>query len=421
MPTLEGCWGRQMRVIVIGAGTGGLCLAHGLRASGIDVRVYERDHTPTDRLQGYRLNISTTGNRALAACLPKDNYERFVAASAKASTAVSFLDQQLKRLLCMDVPAVDRASLESNRPVSRIALRKVLLDGMEDLTSFGRTFKAYEDGPGGQVIAKFEDGSTAGGDVLVGADGASSRVARQLLPQARRVDTGVVAISGRFPLDETARRETPAAVLRGPTLIMGPPGRFMFASAIEYPPEAVTIYDSDEYVMWGFSIRRQLLGPDCVPEQLDAEAARALVLQQTQGWAPALRHMVERADPAFMTAFAVKSAVPVEPWPTRNVTLLGDALHNMTPFRGKGANTALRDAGALRKALVAVTTEKAGLIPTLASYEKEMIEEGFSAVRASLANMERLHSDSPLARFAAKTWFHLADAIPPLQKALRAD
>jgi hypothetical protein len=37
-----------------------------------------------------------------------------------------------------------------------------------------------------------------------------------------------------------------------------------------------------------------------------------------------------------------------------------------------------------------------------------MIQHGFAAVRASLANMERLHSRSPLARLAAKTWFHLA-------------
>jgi len=57
-------------VIIIGAGTGGLCLAHGLRASGLEVRVFERDETPADRLQGYRLNISATGNRALGDCLP---------------------------------------------------------------------------------------------------------------------------------------------------------------------------------------------------------------------------------------------------------------------------------------------------------------------------------------------------------------
>jgi 2-polyprenyl-6-methoxyphenol hydroxylase-like FAD-dependent oxidoreductase len=60
----------NLEVLVIGAGTGGLCLAHGLLASGLKVRVFERDRTPTDRLQGCRLHISATGNRALQACLP---------------------------------------------------------------------------------------------------------------------------------------------------------------------------------------------------------------------------------------------------------------------------------------------------------------------------------------------------------------
>lgn len=83
-------------------------------------------------------------------------------------------------------------------------------------------------------------------------DGAGSRVRGQLLPQAQRIDTGIVAVSGRFALDEAARRETPEAVFRGPTLFMGPPGRFMFASAVQYPQGQTSLYDRDEYVMWGF-------------------------------------------------------------------------------------------------------------------------------------------------------------------------
>ena len=124
-------------VIIIGAGTGGLCLAHGLRASGLEVRVFERDETPADRLQGYRLNISATGNRALDDCLPPANYQRFIGASARSSTGVFFYDHHLRRLLCIDIPPADRAAVESERPVSRIALRKVLLDGVEDLIAFG--------------------------------------------------------------------------------------------------------------------------------------------------------------------------------------------------------------------------------------------------------------------------------------------
>ena len=413
--------GPNMKVLIIGAGTGGLCLAHGLRAAGIQVRIFERDAAPQDRLFGYRLNISATGNRALQSCLPKTNYERFVAASAKSSRSVAFYDQSLKRLLHIELPSVDRAAIESERPVSRIALRKVLLDGIEDLVTFNRHFEAYVDGPAHQITARFADGSTDVGDVLVGADGANSRVARQLLPQSKRIDTGIVVISGRFPLDAEARRTTPPAVLRGPTLILGPSGRFMFASAIEYPPGAVTPHDRDEYVMWGLSARREDFGLPCLPTTLNAETARALALKNMQHWDLALRGMVERADAAHMNIFAVKSALPIPPWNTRNVTVVGDALHNMTPYRGMGANAALYDAQLLRAALVSVSRGETSLIAALSEYERRMIEHGFAAVRSSLADMERFHEKSLVRRFAMRSAFHVIDAIPALQGLFRGE
>jgi 2-polyprenyl-6-methoxyphenol hydroxylase-like FAD-dependent oxidoreductase len=122
-----------------------------------------------------------------------------------------------------------------------------------------------------------------------------------------------------------------------------------------------------------------------------------------------------------MSCFPVKSAQVVKPWATRNVTLLGDAIHNMTPFRGMGANTALRDAAALREALVAVSCGKQALLPALAAYERDMLDHGFAAVRASLANMQRMHAQSPLSRFATKSMLHAADALPPLQRIFRSE
>src|ERR1700744_6796888 len=111
---------RDFDVVIIGAGTGGLCLAQGLHSAGIRVRVFERDRTPTDRLQGYRLHISETGNRALQACLPPENLQHYVQSSAKSNSAVSFFDHRLHRLLIIDITPARRDSAESERPVSRI-------------------------------------------------------------------------------------------------------------------------------------------------------------------------------------------------------------------------------------------------------------------------------------------------------------
>jgi 2-polyprenyl-6-methoxyphenol hydroxylase-like FAD-dependent oxidoreductase len=88
----------------------------------------------------------------------------------------------------------------------------------------------------------------------------------------------------------------------------------------------------------------------------------------------------------------------------------------MTPYRGIGANTALRDAALLRDALSEVDKGVRDLVPALSAYEHEMIDYGFAAVRTSLVQMGRLHARSPLKRFATKAMFRLVDRSPMLQK-----
>jgi 2-polyprenyl-6-methoxyphenol hydroxylase-like FAD-dependent oxidoreductase len=88
-----------LKVMIFGAGTGGLCLAQGLKSDNIAVDVFERDHSPTDRLQGYRLSINRTGSDALKSCLPAALFEKLVGSSANPSQTVTFLDHRLNRLL----------------------------------------------------------------------------------------------------------------------------------------------------------------------------------------------------------------------------------------------------------------------------------------------------------------------------------
>jgi 2-polyprenyl-6-methoxyphenol hydroxylase-like FAD-dependent oxidoreductase len=408
-----------LKVRIIGAGTGGLCLAQGLKNDHIDVEVYERDHSPSDRLQGYRLSISATGRRALKACLPAALFEKLIENSAKPSEAVSFLDQSLKRLLVIDLPHRERTDAASELPISRIALRRILIEGLGDVIRYDKKFVAFEDAPHNAVSARFEDGSSTTGDVLIGADGAGSRVRTQLLPHARRVDTGIVAVSGKIALSDDVRRATPPPILRGPTLILGPRGCFMFASAVDYedPAGEVPRYDREKYVMWGFSAHDDTLQ---LPPNLAATSAHDAinaVIALMDTWHPALQRLVQATDIPTVTAFPVRTSVPIPPWPTQKVTLLGDALHNMTPFRGIGANTALQDAEVLHPALVAVARGEADLIQVLSAYERDMIGYGFAAVRASLQNMKRFHAKGPLAKTATKTVFRVVDTVPPLKAA----
>jgi 2-polyprenyl-6-methoxyphenol hydroxylase-like FAD-dependent oxidoreductase len=145
--------GRQgLNVTIIGAGIGGLSLAQGLKNSGVAVELFERDASRTSPVEGYRLSISSTGNRALNACLPNTVFERLTIHTAEPSRSLTILDYKMNRLLGIDFPHTDRSSIDSERPVSRTAFRRVLLDGLDDVVHFGKKFVSFEDAPDGRVM-----------------------------------------------------------------------------------------------------------------------------------------------------------------------------------------------------------------------------------------------------------------------------
>jgi len=147
---------------------------------------------------------------------------------------VTFLDHRLRRLLAIDLPPSGRNAIEREMPVSRLALRRLLGEGLDHVVHFVKQCIAFDDAAHDGVMARFAGGSTATGDVLIGADGASSRLRAQLLPSAQRVETGVVAVTGKLGLNAETRAHTPQPIFRGPTLVLGPRGCLLFASAVDY-------------------------------------------------------------------------------------------------------------------------------------------------------------------------------------------
>jgi 2-polyprenyl-6-methoxyphenol hydroxylase-like FAD-dependent oxidoreductase len=93
-----------------------------------------------------------------------------------------------------------------------------------------------------------------------------------------------------------------------------------------------------------------------------------------------------------MFALPLRTSVPIDPWPTTTVTLLGDAIHAMSPAAGAGACVALRDASRLTTAL----TQGGNLLDALRGYESAMTERGFAAVREGAANGHRFLGQDPL-------------------------
>ncbi len=394
-----------LRVIIIGAGTGGLCLAQALKRAGIDVHVFERDRTRRDGLQGYRVGISPAGSYALQQCLPPELYQLFVATCARPPRYFNMLTEQLKEVLSVDVPNHDDP-VDSEKSVSRMTLRQVLLTGLEDTVAFDKKFSLYRVNSDGTVTAFFEDGTNSTGDLLIGADGANSRVRKQRLPDARMEETGIVSIGGKMPLTRETRSLLSEKVIHGVSLIAAPKGAGAIIHVMEFPwrraggEHAVggndsnminewpgLLYDNTrDYVMWGVWAARERYRDD--PTKMNQADQLRTAAELTSKWHPNVRRLVELTDPTTVFSVNIRTSVPVAPWVTSNITLLGDAIHTMTPGRGVGANTALRDAELLSRQLIQVRDGKQDLIPALHAYEAEMLRYSAIAVLNSRKEMD---------------------------------
>ncbi len=425
---------KRMRVAVVGGGIGGLCLAQGLLKAGVDVAVYERDRSRTDRLQGYRIHINPTGARALRECLPAELWEAFLATTGKSGSRFGFLTEQLEQLIVIgdDEPAEPEPD-RAHHSVSRITLRQVLSAGLDEVLYYDKEFVHYERGGDGTVTIYFADGSTAEADVVVGADGGGSRVRGQYLPRAERIDTGVQAIAGKLTLNAETRGWLPERLADGPNLLMPPKGLGMFlaphdladvpatVNAIggndetqEYDP--VLFENTTSYLMWAFAASpgRYPVGADL--SEMDGEELRGLVGEMISGWHPTLCRMVADSDPGTVSLLPIRTSAPVNGWPSTNITLIGDAIHSMTPMQGVGANVALRDAELLRRNLIAAGRGEWDVVDAIADYERQMREYGYKAVRASLRSAQQFVGENQVVRSVFKAMLRVLRTFPTLKR-----
>ncbi|MET8997035.1 NAD(P)/FAD-dependent oxidoreductase [Amycolatopsis sp. NPDC004169] len=352
-----------MSIAIVGAGMGGLALARVLHVNGIESVVYERDAARDARRQGGMLDIHS-GQRALREA---GLLEKFLTIARGEGQDMRLLEPDGTLLLREDTP--DDAPLL--RPeIDRTDLRALFLDALPPETvRWGHAFDHAEDG-----VVHFAGEGSARYDLLVGADGANSRV-RGLLTDARPAHLGQNAVELAISDIDARYPDLAAMVGRGNYWVFGE-GKSLSAQR-----------NGDGCVRIGISFYNT--GEDWfeatgIPFD-NPPAARARLMELLTGWDPGITRLIEVSDdtivPRTLTALPVGLRWPSNP----KVTLVGDAAHLMPPV-GEGANMAMLDGAVLGAALAAHPDDFATAV---AEYEKEMFERTEAAARMS-ADMQQL-------------------------------
>lgn len=357
-------------VTIVGAGLGGLTLARVLHVHGIPATIYEAEPSAEARTQGGQLDIhDDTGQLALAAAGLTDAFRAIIHEGGQASRV---LDQHGTVLL------EEPDDGTGGRPeVLRGDLRRILIDSLPPETiQWGKKLSAVASLGAGRHELTFADGSSATTELLVGADGAWSKV-RPLLSDATPEYVGTSFVE-TYLHGADERHPAAAEAMGGGALFALAPGQGIFghreAGAILHTYVALK-----RPAAWFAGI-----------DFSDATAAAAQVAAEFDGWAPALTALITDGEtpPVLRTINTLPNNHRWDRMP--GVTLLGDAAH-LAPPAGEGANLAMFDGAELAEAIAA---HPGDIEAALAVYEHALFPRSETAAIGAHQILELLVGDS---------------------------
>ena len=377
----------EQRILIVGAGIGGLTVAIALKRAGFRVTVYER----ADALKavGAGLTIQPNAVLALRRLGLGDRVERAGAplrmgALLRADGSPlshSELGEELVREVGAGIVGIHRATLHD------ILLDELGKDGLE----LGRPCAGYEPSHD-EVRVRFADGSSARGAVLIGADGIRSAVRAQLVGDGEPLYAGYTSWRGVT----SDRCGLPADF-----------GGEMWGRGQRFGGCAI-----DGGRFYWFAVANAPEGE----RDVDAHAAKAQLVERFAGWGNRVPELLRSTPEQAIVRTDIADRLPIERWGEGRVTLLGDAAHPMTPNLGQGACQAIEDALVLSTELTRASSLEAGL----RAYEAARRERANAVVTAARRLGAIAQWQNPLACAARDTLFRLTPASMVKKQLLEA-
>lgn len=384
-----------MKVIISGAGIGGLTAALCCLHHGAEVTVLER----APEIGGIGAGIQ----------IPPNAMKVFEALGLDQALAeIGFRPQAIEArmgrsgLEVFNIPLADAAVERWGAPYLHIhradfiaILEKALREKNPSALRLGAELVDYEQ-TGEAVSARLADGNQISGDVLIGCDGIHSNIRTAMLGADEAIFTGNVAWRAVVPIDrlgDLAPRPTACAW-------MGP-GKHCVTYRLRRGDLAnfVGVVERDDWTS----------------ESWTQQGTAAQALADFDGWHPTLTRLLSEADTLYR--WALFDRAPLAKWVDGRVALLGDAAHPMLPFMAQGAAMAVEDAWTLAQRLNSTGDARSAL----KAYQTLRFARASHVQAQSRANAKTFHKRSRLSQIATYGPMWLAGKMAPTAIHARQD
>lgn len=373
-------------VAIIGAGIGGVALAVACLHRGIPFTLYERDSSFDARAQGYGLTLQQASNAikgfGLFSLKDGGNSTRHVVHTTDG--------KEISEWGLRTHSNTNKSPKRTNVHIPRQSLRLELLEQLSglDAVQWGHRLVGFKQCEDQGILLNFQvngEMKTAKADLVVGADGVRSVVRSLLIGEdiTPLRYLGYVVILGICSLE--ALKGVESSLLDSSTVFQTVNGH----ERIYMMP-----YASDS-IMWQFSFPL----PEVEAKALSAQGAQALKEEACRraAWHMPIPQILSATPPAQISGYPVYDRELLHSKLLEKagaVTLIGDAAHPMSPFKGQGANQALLDALLLARHIsIACKWREIGVRDSiLTEFEEEMLARSASKVKDSAEAVELLHS-----------------------------